>query len=125
MTRLAGCIIRSQDSILLLHRNTPESIQWELPGGKIEDETAEQAARREVLEELGVTLGRLEYVGETEFEHRSKAFHYCWFQADILAGNPVPLEDKFDEVRYVPIAELPSLQLSANMRKLLPVLTAS
>ena len=122
MTRLAGCIIRSDNSILLLHRNTAHSVQWELPGGKIEDETAEQAARREVLEELGVTVGSMQYVGEAKFGHHPNAFHYTWYEAVITSGVPTPLEALFDAVRFVPISELESLQLSANMQKLLPIL---
>ena len=34
---LAGAIILDKDNrILLIHRNTPELKQWELPGGKLE-----------------------------------------------------------------------------------------
>ena len=59
----AGCGIAlvRRGLILLLKRNTdPESGCWGIPGGKIDlYETAEQAARRELLEEVGVEAGAL------------------------------------------------------------------
>jgi 8-oxo-dGTP diphosphatase len=47
--------------ILLIRRNDPPyKASWALPGGFMEmDETLEQAARRELLEETGVTAGEL------------------------------------------------------------------
>ncbi|MBI4032226.1 NUDIX hydrolase [Candidatus Berkelbacteria bacterium] len=126
MIQLAGCIVQNdQGEILLLHRNTPERVQWELPGGKIEpDEAPEDAVRREVFEELGITLTNLAPFGEDSFVEDNQEFHYHWFTAVIADGLPQPLEDKFDEVRYIPLAELASLPLSANMRQLLPHILA-
>ena len=127
MIQLAGCILQNdQGGILLLHRNTPERVQWELPGGKIEDgESPEDAVRREVFEELGVTLTEPKHFGETEFLEDGHEFHYQWFTAEIAGGFPQPLEDKFDDVRYVSIAELDSLPLSANIQKLRALLVTS
>jgi len=48
---------------LLLQRLTDTS-EWAIPGGMMEPgESFEQTARREILEETGLTLGALEFLG--------------------------------------------------------------
>lgn len=126
MIRLAGCILQNErGEILLLHRITPGRVQWELPGGKINDgEAPAEAARREVFEELGITLTGLERFGEESFTEDGYEFYYHWFTAEIADGIPQPLEDKFDDARYIPLDELDSLPLSANLHQLLPHLVS-
>lgn len=121
MIVLAGCIIRdAQGAILLLHRNVPGRVRWELPGGKVDvGETTEEAARREVLEELGVTLTDVTWFGAESFCEGEREFSYQWFTAQIAAGTPTPREVIFDEARYIPVSELETLSLSPNMRQLL------
>jgi 8-oxo-dGTP diphosphatase len=50
--------------LLMQHRDAHAAVspgQWTMPGGRIEDgETPDEAARREVLEETGLTVERVE-----------------------------------------------------------------
>ena len=106
---LAGCVIRDQQSrILLLHRNTPQLTQWELPGGKIEQgETASAAAIREVEEELGVKVRIEKYLGSGKFIHDETNFDYAWYSAIILKGKPSVMEtETFDDLRYFSLKDL-------------------
>ncbi len=68
--RLAGCVFQNEEGrILLIHRNVPGRVQWELPGGKVENgETIEEAAKREMKEELGVAVTIIRKLGEKNFE---------------------------------------------------------
>lgn len=103
MILLAGCIIRNQaGEILLLHRNTPGRKQWEIPGGKLErDETAPEAAKREVYEELGIEVDIANLLGSDEFSEDGNTFSYSWFSAVVGSSQPKIMEpETFDELRY-------------------------
>jgi 8-oxo-dGTP diphosphatase len=119
---LAGCVILDDyNRILLMHRNTEQQSQWELPGGKVEQgETAEAAAVREIKEELGVEVGLVKSLGHGEFETGEKKYRYTWFQAVVVSGQPELQEmETFDDLEYFDIEDLLSLALSQNMQVLL------
>lgn len=126
--RLAGCVITDQKgNILLLHRNTPQLVQWELPGGKIEqDETAHAAAKREVYEELGIKVAVGKYLGAKEFIDAGVRFHYSWYAASVVSGKPTVMEpEKFNDVRYVALDEIrknPAL-FSVNLHNFLAIIS--
>ena len=102
----------------MLHRSTDELSQWELPGGKIEEgEVAEQAATREVSEELGLEVRLIGSLGVGEFVDGDHEYKYTWFQSTITSGDPKISEpEMFDDLEFFEIEELLSLALSANMR---------
>lgn len=119
---LAGCIIRDEaGKILLVHRNTDKYRHWEIPGGKIEaGETAEQAARREVKEELGVEVKLIKLLGAKEFLEEKKTIHYTWFLAKITAGEPVITEPQFfDGLAYFYLEELDGITRSQGLQSFL------
>jgi 8-oxo-dGTP pyrophosphatase MutT (NUDIX family) len=59
-------LVDPQGRILMQHRDANANVspnQWGLPGGKIEDgETPDEAARREVLEETGLSVPKVEHL---------------------------------------------------------------
>ena len=81
--RTSRCILWSGERVLLaMHHSlwpfTGE--RWGLPGGRIEyGESAEDAARREVTEELGITLGKLIDCGDYPYKsarHKVYGVHF-------------------------------------------------
>jgi 8-oxo-dGTP diphosphatase len=118
---LSGVIARNQNgAILLVHRNTPKRKQWEIPGGKVEDEPAAHAACREFHEELGVTARVVRLLGTCTFPEDGYNMSYWWFLAEILDGEPRPREaDIHDRCAYFTMHELaamPDTDLSASLR---------
>ena len=78
-----GILIRDADDALLLStrpEGKPYAGYWEFPGGKIEaGETVEQALRRELQEELGITIAGAEVwkVTEHDYPHALVRLHWC------------------------------------------------
>jgi 8-oxo-dGTP diphosphatase len=57
---------------------------WEFPGGKLEaGESVEQALRRELIEELGITIGSAQpwKVEVVDYEHARVRLHFCKVRA--------------------------------------------
>lgn len=84
--------------------------QYALPGGRVDaGETLEQAARRELSEELGVTLGPEAVIGRLDDYATRSGFSISPF---ILWGGPdlemTPAPDEVAKVFHIPLAELDS-----------------
>ncbi len=118
-----GVITDDRGRILLLHRSTPSTRQWETPGGKIDGrERPELAARRELREELGVEVSVVSDMGLHDIVSGGTEMSYALFEVRVLHGSPAVMEpDRFDELRYFAWSELPAMraELSPNARNLL------
>jgi len=66
-TNSASVVMLRRDAVLMVERARPPLAGlWSFPGGKSEPgETPEQTARRELLEETGLRVGRLVRLGST------------------------------------------------------------
>ncbi len=84
---------------------------WEFPGGKLEEgETLENAAQRELREELGVEVER---VGNLLAAIRDPGSVFSIeFVSVSIAGEPEPIEH--DEVRWVTVNDLGLLPLAPS-----------
>lgn len=117
---LAGAVILNQDKhILLMHRNTMNLKQWELPGGKLEiGEQPEQTAKRELKEELDVNIEIKRYLGFKRFLDNDCILKYHWYLCELKNQEFRVMEEKFDGVKYFSKEDLKNSieELSSNMK---------
>lgn len=118
-------LIKHQGKMLFILRNGAHGYgQWSCPGGHIDfGETALNAAKRESLEEVGVSIGAIHFVGYTDdfFVDTDKHYVTLWYVADWISGEAHIAEPKeVQEVRWLHLSEIPGdlfLPLANAVRK--------
>lgn len=78
----AGVLFQSNGDFLMTSRPSGKVYAgyWEFPGGKIEaNESVDQALRRELNEELGITIGEVQRwrIGLIDYPHALVRLHFC------------------------------------------------
>jgi len=76
-----GVIIASKGKVLLMKRaGSVGAGTWAIPGGKVDfKEDPAAAGARETLEETGLTVNELEFVGYTNDIHEKENLHFVTF----------------------------------------------
>jgi ADP-ribose pyrophosphatase YjhB (NUDIX family) len=123
-----GIVVIKGDSVLLCRRGKAPNIgSWTLPGGAQEvGETCEAAARRELAEETGLTVGALHfcaYVDTMRHDDDGRVrFHYTIldFAARWETGEPVAGSDVTDAV-WAPLDALAPYQLWSEAHRIIGI----
>jgi 8-oxo-dGTP diphosphatase len=107
-----GVLLRSDDSFLLTSRPDGKAYAgyWEFPGGKLEaDETVEQALRRELQEEIGITIQdcTLWKTERIDYPHALVQLNFC--KVTQWAGELQMLESQTFAWQQLPVTVIPVL----------------
>ncbi len=87
---VAGILIDHDKSILLAQRSAEKSfpLQWEFPGGKIEDgENSEGALKRELFEELNIEVDKMKLFDSVAHEYELFIANIEFFLVNEWSGN--------------------------------------
>ena len=113
--------LRRGDATLMLRKaRGHQAGKWNALGGKAEPgEMPEACARREVLEEAGLQLERLDYRGLIVFPRFDGANDwYVWIYLATARGEPRSSDE--GELAWIPTASLAELELHEGDRVFLP-----
>lgn len=106
----AATVIVRDGRVLLVHHTYGE-LNWELPGGGADPgESAEDAARREAREEVGVTLSIERMTGVYWEPQGAFGHHHFVFRAALAPGSPEPRaadRREISECAWYAVNELP------------------
>jgi 8-oxo-dGTP pyrophosphatase MutT (NUDIX family) len=102
------CVLTGREEVLLV-RHTYGPRVWELPGGAIKrGEPPVSAARREIAEELGVSIDDWRPLGAVAVTGENRTDHVDCFQAE-ARGRELTLDrGEIDDAAWFPLAGLPS-----------------
>jgi len=120
----ASALITSADRVLLVRRAIdPQKGCWDLPGGFLEvDEHPEQALRREIKEELDISIEVMGFLGiyMDRYDYDEAGGHTLniYYHARIAAGEPRPASD-IDQWGWFASDEIPSNMAFTNNKEAL------
>ena len=107
--RVSMAIIAKGDRVLMVRRRQQEGkLLWAFPGGGIEaGETAEQAAVREVAEEVALEVKAVRVLGARV--HPQTGADMAYVACELVAGEArVEDVEELAEVAWIALAEIPT-----------------
>src|ERR1700761_3438625 len=123
---VVAALILREGTVLICQRrpDQPMALKWEFPGGKVEEgESAEQALRRELDEELGIAADIGHRVAHTLHTYRSgSAIDLQFFAVHQFQGEMT--NRIFNDLRWCPLGDLPRYDFLAADRDLIRDLAA-
>lgn len=115
--QLSGCAIIKNGKLLVLWKKRHG--HYEFPGGRVENgENLQEAATREVREELGCDVQLGKYIGYKEFIIEGKNFQSHKFLASIQPGCIPCAKEKseFSHIFWLPIKNYKSYSVAPNVK---------
>ncbi|MCJ8311792.1 MAG: 8-oxo-dGTP diphosphatase MutT [Saccharospirillaceae bacterium] len=126
MVRVAVGVIVSDEMVYVTYRNKNQhqGEKWEFPGGKVEkDESAVDALKRELFEEVGINVINQSELTTIDFDYGDKQVKLEVYIVDQFQNEPQPKESQIG--KWLNIKDLdPALFPKANI-KIIEILQSS
>ncbi|MEO1888834.1 MAG: Nudix family hydrolase [Cycloclasticus sp.] len=121
MLHVAVGVIKNKQGEVLISRRASGARQgdlWEFPGGKVkEGETTHQALKRELIEELGITIRSSKPMLDIYHDYFDLKVHLDVHQVGAFDGEPRGLENQ--PVKWLAIAELKKYTFPVANKKII------
>ena len=122
---IVSAVIEKENQLLFGKKKEnigPYPNTWHLLGGGIEEETLEEALKREVHEESNIEIEIVKKLGfdeDYEPDKNRKMTHYIFlvYLAKYISGEPKPKDD-IEELKWIPKKELDKYSLTRPSIKL-------
>lgn len=115
----------SEGKVLLLRRSSTDKrrpLEWDIPGGHVEiDESPEQAAARETLEEAGIILKTSDLslvYAMTEIPSDGVSVTWLFYVADVNSSDVVLSEEHEESAWVIPSKALDMIKYDRQKRAL-------
>lgn len=114
-TLASRCILVHGNSVVLIKH--VYEMGWYLPGGGLgRHEAFEDAARREVKEEIGVTVSDLRLLGIYHSRLEGRSDHTALFVASEFEQEPRAISAEIATVKFAPLSTLPEDAVPSTVR---------
>lgn len=127
MTRTAVAILQKDKQILVCQRKTNSryGLKWEFPGGKAEPgESLLDCLKRELREELSIEIDGFDRAESHAHRYEDGGdFEVTFFFVSRFTG--VPANNVFEQIRWVTLTELKSLDMLEGNRPVVANLSES
>lgn len=118
-------IKNNQDKFLFIQRSEPlpdgTGIKWDIPGGRIDaSERLEDALKRELLEEIGVTLDQpVQLIAAQDIVIEDVELHVVRLTYTTDLSEDVVLGDEHQDLKWATLQESISLNVDPYLRAVL------
>src|SRR3989344_190667 len=118
---LGTFIIDEKKRLLIVKKSPNEAIDaglWVVPGGKVkQDEHVIDALKREVKEEVGLSVISYQWIGEDVFKVGDKFFHAAHFLCKVKSTKKIVLEKNLLEYRWITKSEVYNFEIPKKIKK--------
>ena len=103
---IIGAIVKEDNKYVLLYHLKKDC--WTFPTGKVEqDESDEEAVKREMHEELGIDITGLSYLGPIQFKEHNDDYTFHMFKVNTYTGTISNKElNKHARIKYATKQEI-------------------
>lgn len=119
---IAACYLEIDHKLLLLQRahGKFEPGKWGVPAGKLErHETAEEAAKRELFEETGISSSQIQYINSLYMRKPEMDYIYHLFKVPLDQMPEVHLSEEHLDYRWVSATDRETMPLMAGAEEAL------